>query len=185
MTRLLLIYLCLCAACVLADDEYLEECREAARMEAIWFSYQPTPQAPPPYVRRSETDPRFYVKGEVDFTGALHFVFLTKIIAPDGSEVRSELKAEEEFGRILEYFDGTYNRLRIVYTDPEAGESLPLRDMIDEVNRKTGAGMELRSALWGSFFGRQAFRHGFRSMYVDNTDGSSGHYEMVVFELRR
>ncbi|MCB0403793.1 MAG: hypothetical protein KDD51_03345 [Bdellovibrionales bacterium] len=183
MTRFLIICLCLLASVVLAEEA--DFCRDATSAEALWFRHRALPVTPPAYERRSARDPRFFVRADVDFTGALSLVFLTKIVAPDGTVQRSELRAEEEFTRILEHFDGTYNRLRLVYAAPEPDEEFPLGDMIAEVNHQTAAGVSLRSALSGTFFVRQAYRHGFSSLYIDNVDGADGHYELVVFELKR
>ncbi|MEZ4749876.1 MAG: hypothetical protein R3B54_04410 [Bdellovibrionota bacterium] len=163
MTRLLLIYVGLCLPlCLWAEDELGDLCRDTVHLDALWHGYAALPKAPPPYLHRSGVDPRFYVKAEVDFTGALSFVFHTKITAPDGTELRSELRADEEFARILKHFEGSYNRLRIVYAEPEPEDSYPLGDMIAAVNRQTSAGVDLRSSL-GFFFARQAYRHGFTS----------------------
>lgn len=160
-------------------------CPETFRLEANWRPFRPPTASNLVYHRRSEQDSRFFVKAEIDFTGALQMFFLTKIVDATGRVQRSELRAEQEFAQILEQCEGKFTRLRLAYVLPEPGEALPMGDMIEEINDQTSRGESLDAAIWASFFGRQALRHGFTKLHIDVEDGTSGHYEMVVFELRR
>lgn len=134
---------------------------------------------------RDKQDERFYVAADIDFTGALTMAFRTKLYRSDGSAYYSEIRAKEEFAHILSHFEGRFNRIRVIFTQPELDDDQPMDDMIRAINSMTAGGDSLHGAVWKTFFGEQARTHGFVRLYVDENGGSPGRYDFISAEFSR
>lgn len=137
------------------------------------------------YYVYSAEDPRFYAAADIDITGALTMGICTKLYKPDGTELRSNLRGSEEYGKIMEHFKGRFKRIRSTFTRTDDGDGSPMDDQLREINRLTASGMSLRTAVRNIFSGKQAEKYGFTEIYVDTQEGSPGSYTTVVVEFSK
>jgi hypothetical protein len=83
-----------------------------------------------------------------------------------------ELRGRESFDLMVNYFNRDIRRIRGRWY---------YGDNLDMVNRLTRLGFaNLETASMMTWTGRQAFRHGFTHVEIENAYGEAGHYESVI-----